>query len=240
MANTFVKTADGSNTIYNPEVGEHYHSTHGALQESRHVFVDAGLQYFLDMQSNSAKGDAQVSPAGGDLEGAAISILEVGFGTGLNFLLTADFCTEKNISLDYTGIEAYPLSPEMMSQTEYEQYVTTETWKNFIDNYEALLLSSIDLTTSCKLQIANCKLEDFQSNKQYDIIYYDAFASARQPEMWDEAAIAHTIQFLKPDGVFVTYAITGNLKRALKALGCKVEKAPGALGKREMLRAVKV
>lgn len=217
-----VKTADGSNTIFNTEVGEHYHSTHGALQEGRHVFVKSGLGYFLDGTSVPS-----------------VSILEVGFGTGLNFLLTADFCAGKKITLDYTGIEAYPLSLEMISQTGYNQYAPCELWQQFIDNYNKFLLSPVDLTTHCKLQIAGCKLLDFQSGKQYDIIYFDAFASANQPEMWDETAIAHTIQFLKPGGVFVTYAITGNLKRALKVLGCKVEKAPGAPGKREMLRAVK-
>jgi tRNA U34 5-methylaminomethyl-2-thiouridine-forming methyltransferase MnmC len=232
-----VKTADGSNTIYNTEVGENYHSRHGALQESRHVFVNSGLCYFLE-------GQIKVSPpaGGGNLEGAntGVSILEVGFGTGLNFLLSADLCAEKGIALDYTGIEAYPLSLGMISQTGYDQFAAGEMWDKFISNYEGLLLSQVELNPNCKLQIANCKLLDFQSEKQFDIIYFDAFASARQPEMWDEAAISHTIRFLKPGGVFVTYAITGNLKRALKALGCKVEKAPGAAGKREMLRAVKL
>jgi tRNA U34 5-methylaminomethyl-2-thiouridine-forming methyltransferase MnmC len=258
-----VQTEDGSNTIYNDEVGENYHSTHGALQESKHVFVNSGLQYFLDKSPTQPSpvgralkeplGKIKVSPTGRDyshnylfsegvhensLEGATVSILEVGFGTGLNFLLSADLCTDKKIHLDYTGIEAYPLSPEMIAQTGYDQYVSSELWQQFIDNYTELLLSPVALNPRCKLQIANSKLENFQSEQQYDIIYYDAFASARQPEMWDVAAINHTIQFLKPGGVFVTYAITGNLKRALKALGCKVEKAPGALGKREMLRAI--
>jgi len=217
-----VKTTDGSNTIFNAEVGEHYHSTHGALQESMHVFVNSGLQYFLD---NNPIQD--------------VSVLEVGFGTGLNFLLSAEFCTGNNINLDYTGIEAYPLDLDIINQTGYDKYVSSAIWQEFIDSYKGFFLSPIQLNTYCKLQIANCKLLEFKSEKQYDIIYFDAFASARQPEMWDEAAIAHTIQFLKPGGVFVTYAITGNLKRSLKALGCRVEKAPGAPGKREMLRAVK-
>jgi tRNA U34 5-methylaminomethyl-2-thiouridine-forming methyltransferase MnmC len=218
-----VKTDDGSNTIYNAEVGENYHSKHGALQESRHVFVNAGLKYFLERT----------------LADTTVSILEVGFGTGLNFLLSADLCTERKIVLDYTGIEAYPLSHEMIGQTGYDQYLPVELWTNFISEYHAGLINPISLNSYSKLQIASCKLLNFQSKQQYDIIYFDAFAVARQPEMWDEAAINHTIQFLKPGGVFVTYAITGNLKRALKALGCKVEKAPGAPGKREMLRAVK-
>lgn len=243
--NIIVKTADGSNTIYNTEVGEHYHSSHGALQESKHVFLNSGLLYFLEKFSQTKTADeAKASPptGGGDLEGAdavSVSILEVGFGTGLNFLLSADLCTEKRINLDYTGIEAYPLSMEMINQTGYNQYISEDLWQQFIKNYEELLLSPVKLNSNCQLQIANFKLLEFQSEQQYDIIYFDAFATARQPEMWNEAAINHSIQYLKPGGVFVTYAITGNLKRALKVLGCKVEKAPGAPGKREMLRAVK-
>jgi tRNA U34 5-methylaminomethyl-2-thiouridine-forming methyltransferase MnmC len=169
-----------------------------------------------------------------------VSILEVGFGTGLNFLLSADFCFDEKVGLDYTGIEAYPLSSEMISQTGYEQYVSSETWGNFLSNYPRTLINPVSINLACQLQIANCKLLDFQSAKQYDVIYFDAFAATYQPEMWNETAIAHTVQFLKPGGVFVTYAITGNLKRAMKALGCKVEKAKGAPGKREMLRAVKL
>jgi tRNA U34 5-methylaminomethyl-2-thiouridine-forming methyltransferase MnmC len=217
-----VKTEDGSNTIFNAEVGENYHSRHGALQESRHVFIHSGLAYFLE-NNPAAK---------------SVSILEVGFGTGLNFLLSVDYCREKNIALDYLGIEANPLSPLLIGSTGYNEYLSAETWRTFIEKYERALKSPVKFHIDCKLQIANFKLMCFKSDRQFDIVYFDAFASARQPEMWDEAAIGHTVQFLKPGGVFVTYAITGNLKRALKALGCKVEKAPGAAGKREMLRAI--
>ena len=215
-----VQTADGSNTIFNSEVGENYHSRHGALQESRHVFVESGLKHFLSTNKNDN-----------------VSILEVGFGTGLNFLLSADYCTSENIHLDYTGIEAYPLTTEMLSQTGYNEYVSPELWDTFIHNYPEALLNPINLNNNCQLQIAHRKLLDFQSDKLYDVIYFDAFAAVHQPEMWDEAAITHTLKFLKPGGVFVTYAITGNLKRTIKSLGLKVEKAPGAPGKREMLRA---
>ena len=153
-------------------------------------------------------------------------------------MLSADYCSERNILLDYVGIEAYPLSHAMICSTGYDRYLSADTWTAFIEMYEGAMTSTIDFNPACQLQIANCKLQDFRSGRQFDLIYFDAFASARQPEMWSEAAIGHTIQFLKPGGVFVTYAITGNLKRALKALGCKVEKAPGAPGKREMLRAL--
>lgn len=141
--------------------------------------------------------------------------------------------------LYYTGIEAYPLGQDMISRTGYEKYVPTQLWNGFIDEYQTSLVGRITLKNNIQLHIAPFKLADFHTQQQYDIIYFDAFASAHQPEMWNETAIAHTISFLKPGGVFVTYAITGNLKRSLKALGCKVEKVPGAAGKREMLRAIK-
>ncbi|MDB5142444.1 MAG: mnmC [Mucilaginibacter sp.] len=218
----FVTTADGSKTIYNSEVGENYHSRHGALQESRHVFLNSGLQYFLTGKNVTE-----------------VSVLEVGFGTGLNFLLSADYCAIKQISLEYTGIEAFPLDSELISQTGYDQYISAPVWDSFISQYPGSLENPVKINPYCQLQIAHCKLTDFNTEKQYDVIYFDAFASAYQPEMWGEQAIIHTIKFLKPGGVFVTYAITGNLKRMLKSLGLKVEKAPGAPGKREMLRAVR-
>jgi tRNA U34 5-methylaminomethyl-2-thiouridine-forming methyltransferase MnmC len=217
-----VKTADGSNTIYNPQVGENYHSINGALQESQHVFLNAGLQYFLD--NNSEK---------------QVSVLEIGFGTGLNFLLTADYCTENKIELNYTGIEAYPLSDELMGSTAYDQYTTPATWESLLKNYQSALIKSTALSTLVNLHVANSQLLDFQSDQKFDVIYFDAFAAAHQPEMWNEETIGHTVSFLKPGGVFVTYAITGNLKRMLKGLGFQIQKIPGAAGKREMLRAIK-
>ncbi|RZA03585.1 MAG: tRNA (5-methylaminomethyl-2-thiouridylate)-methyltransferase [Sphingobacteriaceae bacterium] len=215
-----VPTADGSNTIYNPQVGENYHSKHGALQESLHVFVNAGLTYFLD--TNNVK---------------QASILEVGFGTGLNFLLSADFCTNHQIQLNHTGIEAYPLSDELILQTGYDTYVPSTIWESFKAAYPTALKNNVALNSYCSFKIEACKLLDFSSEVKYDIIYFDAFAAIHQPEMWNEEAIGHTIKFLKPGGVFVTYAITGNLKRMLKALGLTIQKIPGAAGKREMLRA---
>jgi tRNA U34 5-methylaminomethyl-2-thiouridine-forming methyltransferase MnmC len=218
--NYFVTTADGSKTIYNPAVGENYHSRNGALQESQHVFLNSGLRFFL---------------AGNEVD--SVSILEVGFGTGLNFLLSADFCTMREVKLDYVGIEAYPLSNEMISLTAYQQYIAPQLWDAFTEQYLIALRQTTTLNSYIDLHIAPLPLMEFQSNKPFDVIYFDAFASANQPEMWNEEAISHTIKYLKPGGVFVTYAITGNLKRMLKALGCKIEKVPGALGKREMLRA---
>jgi tRNA U34 5-methylaminomethyl-2-thiouridine-forming methyltransferase MnmC len=215
-----VTTADGSKTIYNAEVGENYHSRHGALQESQHVFLNSGLRYFL---------------AGHEV--SEVSILEVGFGTGLNFLLSADFCTATGIQLYYTGIEAYPLSEAMIGETGYEAYVSPPLWQSFLQQYPRALQQPVQLSEFNHLYIAPAPLLEFNNDRLYDVIYFDAFASTYQPEMWNAQAITHTLKFLKPDGVFVTYAITGDLKRLIKGAGLKVEKAPGAPGKREMLRA---
>lgn len=218
-----VTTADGSSTIFNPDIGEHYHSKHGALQESRHVFLNSGLKYNLGMHPGKKE----------------INIMEVGFGTGLNFLISAHFCTTSSILLKYTGIEAYPLQTELLGKTGYNQYVQPALWDSFLEKYPASLTAPINITILCNLQIIPYKLLEFDSTPVYDILYFDAFAAVHQPEMWSDQAIEHACRFLKPGGVFVTYAITGNLKRCMKALGFSIEKAPGATGKREMLRAIK-
>ncbi|PWS28286.1 tRNA (5-methylaminomethyl-2-thiouridylate)-methyltransferase [Pedobacter yonginense] len=218
--NIITPTADGSNTLYNETIGEHYHSKHGALQESKHVFIDAGLKF----------------ASAGKTE---ISILEVGFGTGLNFILSHQYCTENNIKLHYTSIEAYPLARNLIEQTGYEAYVPKEIWASFIANYDAALKGTQSLSPLCNLEIPHIQLADFQSTRKFDIIYYDAFSVQHQAEMWSDEIIAHACSFLKAGGTFVTYAITGKLKRAVKANGCMIEKLPGAPGKREMLRAIK-
>ncbi|MGV3508755.1 MAG: tRNA (5-methylaminomethyl-2-thiouridine)(34)-methyltransferase MnmD [Sphingobacteriaceae bacterium] len=219
----FVTTADGSKTIFNPAIGENYHSKHGALQESKHVFLKSGLQFFLENNKQDS-----------------ISILEVGFGTGLNFLLSADYCTQNQITLNYTGIEAFPLSLEMIKNTGYSNFVSPEINQSFLNNYKESLNTPVSLNDYCELEISNCKLEQFQTEKAFDVLYFDAFAAIHQPEMWTTDALEQCCRHLKSGGVFVTYAITGNLKRSMKSLGFAIEKAPGAPGKREMLRAVKI
>jgi tRNA U34 5-methylaminomethyl-2-thiouridine-forming methyltransferase MnmC len=220
-----VSTSDGSKTIYNPQVNENYHSKHGALQESMHVFVNMGLSYFLKQFSYPLN---------------EVSILEVGFGTGLNFLLSANLCTQKNINLNYTGIEAFPLTQEMIIQTEYNEYVNDKLWDAYILNYPKTILHTTTLNDFTKLKIQHSSLLNYQSTNLVDIIYFDAFAKLHQPEMWSLESLTHTIKFLKPGGVFVTYAITGDLKRMLIGLGMQIEKVKGAPGKREMLRAIKL
>lgn len=223
-----VKTADGSYTLYQPDMNEHYHSVNGALAESRHVYLQQGLQYYLGLKNVGEAGKVE-----------SVSVLEIGFGTGLNFLLTADYCSRHKTHLDYVGIEAFPLQKELMEKTGYADFTDKNMAGDFYARYAQALTEKISLNTHCNLEIVQTIWPDFNRQKQFDLVYFDAFASARQPEMWEDESIAKTASLLKPGGVFVTYAITGKLKRQLKALDFMVQKAPGAPGKREMLRAVK-
>ena len=134
--NILTPTADGSNTLFNETIGEHYHSSHGALQESKHVFIEAGLKYAIEQQKK-----------------IEINVLEVGFGTGLNFLLSFAHSDENRIQLNYTGIEAFPLSKSVVQETGYEKYVPKIIWSSFTDNYENCLNQRQNLSSNCSLQI---------------------------------------------------------------------------------------
>lgn len=226
-----VKTNDGSSTIYHPLIGEHYHSHHGALQESKHVFLGSGLQYFLKKEAQNENIVKEVS------------ILEVGFGTGLNYLLTANFCFENKITLYYTGIERFPLSEKLINETGYQDFIDGKLASNFYMKYPTILANNVKgeetkIIENNFLEIAILDAIEFQSDKQFDVLYFDAFSAIHQPEMWTKELLAPICNFLKPGGVFITYAITGNLKRIMKSLGFQIEKVPGAPGKREMLRAM--
>lgn len=227
-----VITKDGSATLFHPKIGEHYHSHHGALQEAMHVFLASGLIYFLNNSNSNA-------------DKTNISILEVGFGTGLNFLLTADYSVKNNLKLHYTSIERYPLSSTQIEQTGYNEYVDSSLAALFYEKYNKANPvegdnnnSLIEINDDTTLELAIIDALDFSSNRQYNVVYFDAFSAIHQPEMWTTELLEHICSFLKPGGVFITYAITGNLKRTMKSFGFKIQKVPGAPGKREMLRAV--
>ena len=221
--NKIILTADGSNTLYNETIGEHYHSTHGALQESLHVFIDAGL-----------KAAEQKFP------GQTISVLEVGFGTGLNFILSLKYAVDAALAMDYTSVEAFPLTREELNSTGYHAYVPEKIWQALESNYPQCINQKIELLPDQSLQVVHTSLQNFHPTEKYQLLYYDAFSVRHQPEMWTEEVIGHAASLLIPGGIFVTYAITGHLKRALKSFGFSIEKLPGAAGKREMLRAVKL
>lgn len=220
--NKIITTADGSNTLYNETIGEHYHSTHGALQESEHVFIEAGLKHAI-----------------AEFPDQLISVFEVGFGTGLNFLLTLAHCNANHIKMNYAGVEAYPISKHELLQTEYQNFVSPAIWRAFTESYESALIQPIQLFPDQQLSILKSTLQELVPEPSCQVLYYDAFSVRHQEEMWTDEVIDHATQFLVPGGIFVTYAITGKLKRALKSIGFTIQKLPGAAGKREMLRAIK-
>lgn len=220
--NKITLTADGSNTLYNESIGEHYHSKHGALQESKHVFIAAGLDHAAER-----------------FPGQEINILEVGFGTGLNFLLSTAYCAWHGIKLKYTALEAFPLTNEELESTGYNNHIPAEIWDSMVLNYGKAMQQAVNILPDQQLRIIHTYLHRYQTEQLFDLLYYDAFSVQHQPEMWTDEIIAYTCQFIKPGGIFVTYAITGKLKRALKNIGFTIEKLPGAPGKREMLRAIK-
>ncbi|RYE52238.1 MAG: tRNA (5-methylaminomethyl-2-thiouridylate)-methyltransferase [Sphingobacteriales bacterium] len=219
--NIITPTADNSNTLFNEAIGENYHSKHGALQESKHVFIDAGLKFATEDQTS-------------------ISILEVGFGTGLNFILSSAYCAEKNIRLDYTALEPHRLDKELLLDLGYRQYVPDIIWDEFINKYELALSTKTELSTQCYLHIIQDNLQDFKTSAQYDLVYFDAFSVRHQPELWTTDVIEKSCSLIRKGGVFVTYAITGHLKRTVRDAGFEVQKLKGAPGKREMLRAIKL
>lgn len=220
---TLVATADGSNTIFDARTGEHYHSRHGAIGESRHVFLGMGLRHFLD--SNPGK--------------PHVTLVEVGFGTGLNFLLSAEYCDSKGVNLDYHGVEAYPLEFEMIAGLGYDRYIPDQLWNGFLKNYSQAFHADVPLGKHSSFRIYPQKVLDFMPPKA-DVVYFDAFSATHQPEMWSDEVLRHVAGMMNPGGIFVTYSVTGSLKRSMRKLGFSIEKLPGAPGKREMLRAVKV
>jgi len=222
MMNKITPTADGSNTLFNESIGEHYHSRHGALQESKHVFIAAGLQHAVDCFPEQE-----------------IKVLEVGFGTGLNFLMSVAYADYHKTQLNYTALEAFPLRSDELESTGYNQYVLPKIWNGMMLNYGKAMQQLVEILQGQNLRIIHTYLHRYQTAEQFHIIYFDAFSAQHQPEMWTDEIITHVCQFLKPGGIFVTYAITGKLKRALKSIGFTIEKLPGAAGKREMLRATK-
>ena len=220
---TLVATADGSNTVFDARTGEHYHSRHGAIGESRHVFLEMGLQHFLD--SNPTKSN--------------VTLVEIGFGTGLNFLISAEYCDSKGVNLDYHGVEAYPLEFEIIAALGYNQYITDELWNEFLKNYSQAFHANVSLNKHSAFRVYPQTVLDFTPPKA-DVVYFDAFSATHQPEMWSEEVLQHVAGMMNPGGIFVTYSVTGSLKRRMQKLGFSIEKLPGAPGKREMLRAVKV
>lgn len=206
--NTIELTADGSHTIYVPDLDEHYHSVNGAVQEAMHVYIRAGLQ-------------ACSLPE--------VSVLEIGFGTGLNAMLSARDAAERSISLRYTSIEKYPLTKEVYENLNYEvQALHTLAWNEWTKVSPSFSLYKMEA------DICSCSFPD-----RYDVVYYDAFGPDKQPNVWSQEIFDRIVAAMNPGGVLTTYCAKGEVRRMLQRAGLTVERLQGPPGKREMLRGKK-
>jgi tRNA U34 5-methylaminomethyl-2-thiouridine-forming methyltransferase MnmC len=217
--NKLVYTADGSHTIYVPELDEHYHSIHGAVQESEHIFLKNGFDF-----------------CGAD----PVKIFEVGFGTGLNALLTAVRCMEGKRKVLYTAIEKYPVDEVLAQKLNHQQFAGT-----YGDRLSLLIGAAPwgQMTNICdNFSITKLKGDLVNDNisGNYDLIYFDAFGPDKQPEMWTEAIFKKISAITITGGILVTYSAKGQVRRNLKATGYEVELIPGPPGKRHVTRAIKI
>lgn len=227
MKREIITTGDGSKTIHIPEWNEQYHSKHGAVQEARHVFLETALQYYVD-QAPFKKGET-------------IHILEMGFGTGLNALLTFFKARDLKIAVSYAGVEAFPILKEEVVAMDYASQLLQRDSQAIYDTLHASSWEEItEITDHFKLIKREQKFEDLTDSGVFNIIYFDAFGPRVQPELWTEAIFAKMYTALKPHGVLTTYCAQGAARRAMQAAGFTVERLPGPPGKREMLRASKI
>ncbi len=208
-------------SIYIPELDEQYHSKHGAINEAIHVFIKMGLHHYANVS-----GDKN------------ITILEIGFGTGLNAFLTLLESEKEKLNIQYTGVDAYPVTIAETSQLNYPKEL--EASQVDFDKMHLVPWEEMSsITPYFSLKKEQKQFSDITSEGVFNIIYFDAFGSRVHPEMWGEEAFSTMFTALKENGVLVTYAAKGSARRAMQAVGFIVERLPGPPGKREMLRATK-
>jgi len=220
MEKRLYKTDDGSHTLYVPEIDEHFHSTFGAVQESQHVFIEAGL--------NGMTKDE-------------VTILEVGFGTGLNAMLTAMWCKDKGIKVHYVCFEKYPLLPEVWQSLNYTSVIDRGSDVLFYKIHNAEWEKDVEITDEFKIRKVNADFTSYNLKElpRFDLIYFDAFSPEKQPELWEARIFNNICENTNLNGVIVTYCAKGYVRRAIQAAGFEVERLQGPPGKREMLRGTK-
>lgn len=230
LSREIIVTEDGSTTIFIPEWNESYHSKHGAIQEAYHVFIRNGLDFF------SKKNE--------------ISLLEIGFGTGLNALITYCETLNSNQKINYTGIEKFPVSIDEFFHLNYTKAlldfntdlkVSSESLEQYYQKLmEADWAAFVPISNQFYLKKIQADFLKFDYPKnEFDLIYFDAFGARVQPELWTEELFEKLYKSLKKDGILTTYSAKGSVRRALISVGFQVEKKPGPPGKREMLVAIK-
>jgi tRNA U34 5-methylaminomethyl-2-thiouridine-forming methyltransferase MnmC len=220
MKRELIITEDGSHTLYLPEMQEHYHSVHGALQESKHVFIEAGLK---------------------QLSQPSIYLFEVGFGTGLNALLSWQHALEYKKQIHYFGLEKYPLQPEEYQQLNYGSFLKRASVNDLQKMHECPWDQPVQVSEQFILHKINNDLHwcDFEELPLFDLIYFDAFAPNKQEGIWTKTIFRKLYEHCKPGAILVTYCAKGSVRRDLQAAGFSMERIPGPPGKKEMLRGIK-
>lgn len=214
-----VQTADGSLTIQLPGLQEQYHSMHGALQEALHVFIGQGLDAYRNCK---------------------VHLLEMGFGTGLNALLTLLEAPARSLHIHYTGIEAYPVEEDEWPRLGYgELFQDPQATAYFERLHREPWQTPAKISPWFELTKLRQDVRDLDHYQAYDLIYFDAFGARVHPELWSEAIFLKMYRCLRPGGRLVTYAAKGSVRRAMLSAGFRVERLPGPPGKREMLRATR-
>ncbi|HET6994579.1 MAG TPA: tRNA (5-methylaminomethyl-2-thiouridine)(34)-methyltransferase MnmD [Chitinophagaceae bacterium] len=223
MERKMIITKDGSASIAIPEMNVTYHSIHGAIQESLHVFIEAGFSYLIN-----------------ELTGKPINIFEMGFGTGLNALLTLIEADTKNQPVHYTSVELYPLRDNEISLLNYcEQLKQAAYQPSFEKLHSCDWEKDIAMSPFFTFHKSRTDLVNFSTHQPFNLAYYDAFAPVAQPELWTKSIFEKLFNMMSPGGILVTYCSKGDVQRAMKAAGFGIEKIPGPPGKREILRAEK-
>ena len=219
-----ITTEDGSHTLFAEQFNEIYHSRHGAIQESQHVFIKTGLDYVLEQNKTNTA-----------------TILEIGFGTGLNALLTMIEAEKRNLKINYTTIELYPVDIATIKELNYTQQLGYEyCYGPYHSMHLVRWNEAHDVTPNFNFKKINTSvLECMFEPESFDLIYFDAFAPDNQPEMWSVDVFRKMYTALRTGGILVTYCSKGVVQRTMKEAGFTVEKTPGPPGKREMLRTAK-
>ncbi|MEM9078299.1 MAG: tRNA (5-methylaminomethyl-2-thiouridine)(34)-methyltransferase MnmD [Bacteroidota bacterium] len=220
MKRRIIETGDGSKTIQLQEWQEQYHSKHGAVQEAYHVFIKHGLEQFSLNQLN---------------------VLEIGFGTGLNALITLIEGNKRNTSINYVGVEQFPVSLEEVQQLEYISTLSAQAFENeFTLMHQCPWEKEVVISKKFRLTKQKKDFQEIQDGNLFNLIYFDAFGPRVQPQLWTEAIFQIMHNALKMSGILVTYSAKGSVRRAMQKVGFSVERLEGPPGKREMLRACKI
>ncbi len=215
-------TGDGSTTLYSPDLDETFHSMHGAIKESQHVFIKQGLEYYVGQASNYP-----------------VSILEIGLGTGLNAWLSWHFADNRQVTLQYTSLEPFPLKAHILKELNYPSVISLPGQPvSFYGIHEAAWEQAQCLSDYFTLYKVSKRIQDFQETSTFDVVYFDAFAPNKQPEMWEKEVLVKVRSLMETGSCLVTYCAQGQFKRNLQSLGFEVGTLPGPPGKKEMTRAV--